>query len=336
MKERQDWKRILPGLAISVVALAVVFYFADLSQVIEALRLADYRLVFLVVLSTLGWLGFRAILWRTLLLEQATLRQTFLTVNEGYLINNVLPLRLGEVARAFLLSRKAPPGFLQVFSTVIIERALDMLMAAGLLLSTLPFVVNASWAMQAAIGAGGLVLVGLAVLYLLARYPDWVVRQFKVIARRWPTVDRVGSEQLSVFLSGLSVLTDGKRFLRAIFWLILNWSVALFQYFVLLRAFYPQAKLLWAAFSLGVVPLGAAAPSSPGALGVLEASMVGALSVFGLDASTALAIAITGHAINYLVTGVIGIYALVLDGVQISRVGDFYRQLRDIKPEENI
>jgi uncharacterized protein (TIRG00374 family) len=336
VKERQDWKRILPGLAISLIALAAVFYFADLSQVIAALRLADYRLVFLVVLSTLGWLSVRAILWRTLLLEQATTRQTFLTVNEGYLINNVLPLRLGEVARAFLLSRKAPPGFLQVFSTIIIERALDLLMAVGLLLSTLPFVVNASWAMQAAIGAGGLVLAGLVVLYLLAHYPDWVVEQFEKITKRWPAIGRVGGEQLGVFLSGLSVLTDGKRFLRAIFWLILNWSVALFQYYVLLRAFYPGAPLLWAAFSLGVVPLGAAAPSSPGALGVLEASMVAALSVFGLDASTALAVAITGHAINYAVTGIIGIYALVLDGVQLSRVGDFYKQLRDIKPEENI
>jgi uncharacterized protein (TIRG00374 family) len=319
-----------------VIALAVVFYFADFSQVIDALRLADYRLVFLVGLATLVWLGVRGILWRILLLEQATFRQTFLTVNEGYLINNVLPLRLGEVARAFLLSKKAPLGFLQVFSTIIIERALDLLIAAGLLLITLPFVVNASWAMQAAIGAGSLVLVGLAVLYLLARYPDWVIQQFEKITVRWPAIGRVGSEQLGIFLSGLSVLTDGKRFLRVFFWLIINWSVALFQYYTLLRAFYPQATLLWAAFSLGVVPLGAAAPSSPGAVGVLEASMVAALSVFGLDASTSLAVAITGHAINYLVTGVIGIYALVLDGVQISRVGDFYRQLRDIKPKENI
>ena len=132
VKINQDWKRILPGLLVSLIALAVVFYFADLDLVLDALRLADYRLVFIIVLLTTVWLAIRGVVWRTLLCEEATFSQVFLTVNEGYLINNILPLRLGEVARAFLLSRKAGLGFWRVFSTILIERALDLMMAAGL------------------------------------------------------------------------------------------------------------------------------------------------------------------------------------------------------------
>jgi hypothetical protein len=322
----------LPGLIVSMIALAVVFYLADLDQVIAALRLADYRLILLVSLLTLVWLGIRSQVWRTLLQEKASFGQVFMTINEGYLINNVLPLRLGEVARAYLLSRKAGLSFWEVFPTVLIERALDLLIAVGLLLSTLPFVVNASWAFEAALGAGGLVLIGLTLFYLLARNPDWVIRLSKKVKLGRRSLAETFRKPLGAFLSGLSVLTDGKRFLRAVLWTTLNWGVAFLQYYLLLRAVFPEAKFLWAAFSLGVVPLGAAAPSSPGALGVFEASMVGALSVFGLDASISLAVAIIGHAINYLVTGLIGVYALVQDGIQISRMGDLYRQLADIDP----
>jgi hypothetical protein len=78
-------------------------------------------------------------------------------------------------------------------------------------------------------------------------------------------------------------------------------------------------------FSLGVAALGIAAPSSPGAVGVLELSIVGALSLFGLDASVALALALTIHVIQYLITGLLGSYALAKDGDSLM---DLYRRVR--------
>jgi hypothetical protein len=100
--------------------------------------------------------------------EQATYR-AFYTINEGYLLNNILPFRLGEVARAFLMSRKAGVNFWQVVPSILIERALDLAIAAGLFLATLPFVIGVSWAREAAIGIGIVVLEGLGLIYLLAR-----------------------------------------------------------------------------------------------------------------------------------------------------------------------
>jgi len=239
------------------------------------------------------------------------------------------------VARGYLISQKAGEGagktlsFMEAISTILIERALDVAIAAGLLLSTLPFVVGAGWAMEAAIAAGSLVLVGLATFYLLARYRTWAIAQFDRLAVRWPRLQGAASRQLSAFLNGLAVLTDFKRFLRAIAWMFVNWGIAIAQYFVLLSAFYPEARLLWAAFALGVTALGIAAPSSPGAVGVLELAMVGALSAFNLDPSTALAAALTSHLTNYLVTGVLGAFALARDGLTLSGV---FRQAQRISP----
>ena len=327
----KDWKRILPGLIVSAISLAAVFYIADIRLLVEALRLADYRLVALAGLLAVVWLGVRAIVWRTLLQEKATYKQVFSTVNEGYLLNNILPFRLGEVARAFLLSGKAALSFWEVFSTILIERALDVAMAAGLLLSTLSFIVGASWAWQAAVGTIALVLTGLAALYLLARNQEWALTQFEKLTSRWAVLNRIGRTQLPRFISGLSVLTDTSRFLRTIAWMIVNWGIALVQYYLLLLAFFPDGEFLWAAFSLAVTALGIAAPSSPGAVGVFELATVAALSVFGLSTSVALAYALTAHLLNYLITGVLGAYALARDGETIS--GLYYR-LRRIPGDE--
>lgn len=330
-RSKKDWQRILPGLVISLLSLAVVFYFVDLGQLRDALRLADYRLVLIGLVGSLVWLAVRGLAWQALLKQSASFRQVFLALNEGYLLNNFLPFRLGEVGRAFLLARKAGLDFWQVLSSILIERSLDLLLAAGLLLSTLPLVAGASWARQASILVGIVVLAGMVVLYLLARNRDWALRLFDHFAERWKLLNRLGGKILPAFLSGLSILTDEAQFIRAAGLMILDWALAFFQYYLLMRAFFPEAKPLWAAFSLGVTALGIAVPSSPGAVGVMELSLVGALSIFGLNPSTALAFALTSHIIQYLTTGALGIYALSKEGE--SLVG-LYRRVRGVQKDE--
>lgn len=308
----------------------------DFRLLIDALRKANYRLVALGYLLALVWLALRGIVWRTLLQEKVTWWQSFLTINEGYLLNNFLPFRLGEVGRAFLMSGKAGLSFWEVISTILVERALDVSISAVLLLSTLPFVVEVTWAKQAAIGAGSIMVVGLIVLYLLARYREWAMKQYKNFAKRWAVLSKYGGEQLEGFLSGLAVLTDVRRFLRFIFWMLLNWGVAVGQFYLILLAFFPEGKFLWAAFLLGVIALGIAVPSTPGNLGAFELAAVGALLVFGLDESQATAMAVTAHLSNYLITGILGAFGLAQDGETLSSL---YNQLRNISrdkaPETN-
>ncbi len=325
----QDWRRLAPGLIISVLSLAVLLYFINLRDFARALQVADYRFVLGSIVCSILWMMVRAKAWRTLLQEQATYSQVFFTMSEGYLLNNILPFRLGEVGRCFLMGKKANLGFWQVFSSILIERALDMTIAVALLLSTLPFVVGANWARQASILVGGVVLFGLGMLYLLARYRVWALALFNRLGVRWPILIRMGGRMIPAFLSGLAVLTDAGRFMRAVFWMVLNWLLAIAQYAVLMRAFFPNAQLLWAAFGLGVLALGIAAPSSPGAVGLLEASLVGALSLFGLDPSVSLAFAITAHIIGYLLYGITGAYGLARDGESLGSLYQSLRQLRE-------
>jgi hypothetical protein len=100
----------------------------------------------------------------------------------------------------------------------------------------------------------------MAVLYLLARNQERALSLFERLGRRWPWLARRGGKVITSFISGLSILTDGLRFLYAVGWMLINWLVAVVQYYVMVKAFFPDARLLWAAFSLGVAALGIACP----------------------------------------------------------------------------
>jgi uncharacterized protein (TIRG00374 family) len=313
-----------------VVALAVVFSMLDLRKFGQALLQADLRFLLAGASISLLWLVVRGFVWRTLLQNKASYRDSFFTINEGYLLNNILPFRLGEIARAFLMGRKAGLDFWQVIPSILIERALDLAIAVGLFLCTLPFVIGVSWAKQAAIGTGIVVLAGLIFIYLLAHSRQRVLAWIDRAAERYSVVKRLAGRRVIAFFDGLGILTDGRLFLKALGWEVLNWLVGILQYYLLLHAFFPQPNLLWVLFALGVGALGIAAPSSPGAIGVFEAVLVGALVVFGVDASTATAFALSTHIISYLLTGLIGGFGLYKDGESLSGL---YTRLGKMKSE---
>ena len=322
-----EWKRILPGLLISLIALGVVLFYADLGDVIEALRVADYRLIILAPFLFVITVAARGIAWRTILEEQVSYSRVFWTLNEGFLLNNILPFRLGELGRAFLLSRTSDLRFWQVLSTIVVERIFDVAMMATLLLITLPFALGADtiWALNSAIIAAFLVIVGFAALYLAARYPIGVLSLFDKFIGPAKRLHRFGRPKTEAFLEGLGALTNPWRFLKVLFWMALMWGINVSWYFLVLRAFIPDAPILWATFSVGVAALGVAAPSSPAFVGVLEAAVVGALAVFGVDASVALAYAVVAHAIYFVITVVLGTFALVRDGASL---GQLYADIR--------
>jgi glycosyltransferase 2 family protein len=321
-KSTRSW---LPGVIISMAAIAAVLYKVDLHKTVDAIRSARYWLLLIVVGTGLVWLLVRAMVWRTLLREKASYRDVFFTVNEGYLLNNVLPFRLGELGRAFLLGRKTELGFMGVLPSIVVERILDFAFAAAILIASVPFVVGASSAGRIAALVGSLMVLGLVSLYLVARNHDWALGMFERVTKRWPRVHDQGSQFLLPLFTGLSILTDTWLFLRALLWMFLDWAISVGQFYLTLLAFFPHAQPIWALFVLGVLALGNAIPSLPGAIGIFEAALVGALTLVSGNQSTSLAVALVSHFFNYVLTGMIGAFALSREGETLMGV---YRQLR--------
>jgi uncharacterized protein (TIRG00374 family) len=322
------WKstrRWLPGVIISLAAIAALLHFVDLHRFVEAVRSANYWLLLIVFSGSILWLLVRGMVWLTLLRGKATFRDTFLTVCEGYLLNNFLPFRLGEIGRAFLMGRKSKLGFMEVLPTIVIERIMDLAFAAAILLSAIPFVVGATEAARVAVVIGALVVIGLVALYILARNRTWALGVFDRLSIRWPAFQKQGGDFLASLFSGLSILTDGWLFVRVILWMSLNWLISIITFYLLLLAFFPKATPIWSLFGLGAQAFGNAIPSLPGAVGTFEAAFVGAITMVSGDQSTALAAALVAHFSNYLFTGIFGLYALSTEGETLMGI---YRQLR--------
>jgi uncharacterized protein (TIRG00374 family) len=329
----KDVKRWLPGAMISILLIAVILYFVDLGAMLDALRNANYPL--LLVAFSLGfvWLLIRALVWRTLLRSRASFSDVFWTIGEGYLLNNFLPFRLGEVGRAFLLSRKSGLQFMEILPTIVIERTMDLGYSAIVLLAALPFVVGAEGAERVGIIVGAIVLTGFVMLYLLSRNNQWALDLFHKFSARWPSLQKLGGSFLESFFAGLGVLTDGWLFLRFLFWMTLNWGVAIVSYYLMIRAFFPQAQLVWGMFGLGAAAFGGAVPALPGAVGTFEGALGGAITLLTGDQSTALAVALTGRLYNYINSGVIGGIGLLREGQTLSGV---YEQLKNFRSKESM
>jgi uncharacterized protein (TIRG00374 family) len=323
----KDVKRWLPGAIVSVVLIAVILYYVDLAAVLRAIAHANPAFLLVAFATGFVWLMVRAVVWRTLLRNRASYSDVFWTIGEGYLLNNFLPFRLGEVGRAYLISRKSEVTFMEAIPTIIIERAMDLGYSAIILLAALPFVVGSEGAQEIGIIIGAVVITGFVILYLLARYNQWALNIFHKLSARWPSIQKLGGSFLEQFFAGLSVLTDGWLFLRFLFWMTLNWAIAIASYFLIIRAFFPQAQVTWGMFGLGAAAFGGAIPSLPGAVGTFEGAFGGAITLLTGDQSTALAVALTGRLYNYINSGVVGGIGLLRDGQTLSGI---YGELKKI------
>ncbi len=320
-------KKWLPGAFVSLALGWAILRAVDLPRTLAAFRAADARFLLAAFFLNVLWLLVRGIVWRTLLRERASYRETFITLGEGYLMNNFLPFRLGELGRAFFLSRKSPLPFAEVLSTIVVERVFDLVISAGIFVAVAPFIVETGNAARAGYLVGGGVFIALLALYLLAKNETRAMDAFRALRQRIPKLGAV-EDMTRAFLQGLSALADGALFFRFLGWMLFNWGIAIAQYFCIIAAFFPQATLKWGAFVLSAAAFGGAIPSLPGALGTLEAAIGGALQLLSGDFSTALAAALVIRFFNYLFSGAVGIYGFTREGKTLSGV---YRELSAFK-----
>jgi uncharacterized protein (TIRG00374 family) len=127
-------RQFLIGIAVSIIFLAWALSNEDLGKIAGALGGANY----LALVPALGiyFLGVwvRAVRWRVLLkpiAPRVTLAKTFEVVVIGYMANDVLPARIGELVRAYVLSKREGVRKTATLATILVERIFDGLTMVG-------------------------------------------------------------------------------------------------------------------------------------------------------------------------------------------------------------
>ncbi|MCG8592204.1 MAG: flippase-like domain-containing protein [Proteobacteria bacterium] len=298
----RDW-RVWLSVAITVLCLWLAARdvpFEDLRQ-----ALADVKLGWLIAGSVPAYVAsiyFRALRWRHLTepLGAIPMPALFRATSIGFLVNNLVPLRIGEFVRSWYLARESGCSLAAVVGTVVVERVLDTITVLLIAVGGLAYVGRSS-------NAGGMLelgatlllpvaLVPLVGLVVLRVAPEPVIALIHGLARPLPTrwADRIEG-LVRGFANGLGALRGGSH----LFWIALHsvsiWLIcSVIPLWVAFAAFGLELgtwteTLATAWIMLAALGVAVAIPSAPGFVGPYQLAFVEVLERFGVDGATALA-----------------------------------------------
>lgn len=296
--------RVWLGLVISAGFLAYAFQGQHPAEIWAALRRADLRWVVPALGLYFAGVWMRAVRWSVLLrpLVGASARGVLPVVVVGYTANNVLPLRMGELVRAYLLGRRYGVRKTAALATIAVERLFDgltmlvfMLAAAG----AISFTAELRRLTVIAVLLFVAVLLGLLLLMLGGGLRDRLLR----LALR-PLPDRLAerAERMAVsFLGGLGVLTRKGDLGLVALTSLLAWGFEASMYWTIARGFGPPVEtavgVAGALLTTGVANLATLVPAAPGYIGTFEAGVVLAVNgALDVPRGLALSYAILVHA----------------------------------------
>ena len=324
-------KRLLIAFLATAVIGGLFFWFVDLNQVTELLRLADWRYLSAAVAALVVAYILLALRWRYLLGNQPGFIPSFHSVNLSNLVNSLTPIP--EIALRVLItgqgSGMSVPG---ATSGMLVERSLEQVMRVlaflvALLTGYVVSINSGSIALNA-----GLIIVFLVSMALLLRNAERFILWIQTQLTRFPRLDQPRVESvLTDLVTGLK-MAGGPRQLT-IGWLMsfAIWGAFfVFAYLVLigLNIHLPFPQMI----AISMLTLAVAPPSAPGTPGLYQATIVGALSLIaGLDLALMTTYAIMIHILQVLPLLILGFWGAMGTNLNLRSL---LRQKQQVVPVE--
>ncbi len=316
--------RLAFSLAISAVFLAAAVRNVDWNEAGAALRTANYLYILPMLPVTVWTLYIRAQRWRVFLRAVGVppMRILVAATNIGFMANMVLPLRVGEVVRPVLVSRREGLPLSGVLASALLERIFDMftiLFLFGVAASIVP--VSDEIRQWGGMLTGVAVTVGGAVA-LVRWQEDLALGLVRRICGVLPP--RLGQPVVGFaagFVKALGMLDRPASFVRAFAWSLYLWVAIATLYVFAFLAFHLAVPMLVGAVVLtAVVAIAVSVPSAPGYIGSFQLGCVLGLAIFAVAESEALAFSIVVHLTQFVAVIGAGLYSLWTENVSLREV----------------
>ena len=322
---RRRWLMFAIGLLISLAFLWIALRDLHLEDVQAALRGANYWWLIPGVAVYFVSVWFRAWRWGFLLRgsKQVSANRLFPVVVIGYMGNNILPFRLGELLRAYVLWRREAINVGTALTTALLERLFDGLTMVLFVLFGLLFVPLSAFLSRLVIIASAVFLSALVVFLVLAARPTLMRRVAQtLIDRLVPSRFRTPlSGLVEGVVEGLECLRSGRDVLVLFAVTVWIWILETGKYWLVSLAF-ADLNLPYVAIVLmgGAVNLLTALPSLPGYVGTFEIG-IKILESIGAPSGSAGSHVLVLHAILLLPVTLLGLVFMALEGVQWTDIG---------------
>jgi glycosyltransferase 2 family protein len=304
------------------------------AELLQQLREANVGMLVLAAIVATAIFPLRAARW-VVLLEPIAPGLRFMdawrAVAIGMMINNVLPARAGELARAYALSRETRAvSFTSALASIALDRVFDALIVFALMFGAMlapGFPAGATIAGRPAtalLGTWGVatLLVVMAGAVLVAFRPDIVRRVAVRVARAvLPSWEARVATLVDHATAGLAVLRSPSRFVRVAGWTVLHWLTNALAFWIAFRAVGIAAPFSAALFLQGLIAIGVAIPSSPGFFGPFEAFAKAGLQIYRVPGTLAVTWAVGFHLLSFIPITALGAF-------YFSRLGLSLRELR--------
>jgi uncharacterized protein (TIRG00374 family) len=315
----KNWKFWL-GMVISAVALYLTLRDVDFAAFVQAMATAHAAWFLPGAFLFLGGLAIRALRWATLMGE-APFNITFHAMNIGYMLNMVLPFRVGEIGRAVVIGQRTDVSAATALSSIVVERLLDLAAVVLMFVVFAQFIpMDAVLARAATISAGLVVvlLIGVGVvIWQSARFEGILARVLahlpRVNAQRW-------LQRYRDFCAGFKLINSGRRLAIVLLTTLGIWLAQILITWFAMAAFLP-ARMDQAGLMLVAANLGGAAPSAPGGLGPVQFFARTALVVpFNVDPTQATAFVFVWSLAQQLALIVLGMVGMVRIGLSFGQL----------------
>ena len=332
MKDKKTWI----GIIISVAAIYFCARGLDFRKVAEGFKQANYLYLIPAIIFIYLSIWLRAPRWRILLHDvdkKISLMRLFRIAIIGFMGNSVFPARLGELMRAYFLSKNEDVTFTHSVTTIALERVFD-LFALVVFLSTvllvLPFPAEVIEQNQNALNllqksgyiSTGMLMGFVVFIFFLLRFPRQTFGVIDFLSSKISENFRKKIHGImdSIF-KGLESVKDVKSIVLSLIYSLLVWlSITLSEYMILL-AFDLNIGIFGAAFICVAIAFAVAAPSAPGYVGIFHAACILVLvNFFGESKDLGGAVAVVMHGYQWIFIVLGGLIFLPVEGISLKEV----------------
>lgn len=306
-------KNLVIGTIISVFFLYLSMRGIEWDVLWSVLR--DTRASYLVPALIIGMLShyFRAYRWKFMLLtiKRISTNSLFVATMIGLMANNLLPARLGEFVRAYVLGQREEISRTASFATIVYERIVDVFSLLVLLWVLLLRVPGPEWLARSALWLLAANVLLMAAMLAMERYRNVVIR-FVAWASR-PLSERVRGQIHRVtegYIDGLAGMIQARTLLPIALSSMLVWGFALVAVYLCFGALAIEVPYIASVAVVVLIAMGSMIPSAPAYLGTTQYACVLSLGLFGVGKSEALAYSILFHALQFFPVTALGLYFL--------------------------
>jgi len=301
--------RAVLGTTVSVVAIAIVMTSVDVGRSLAVLGAAQLQWIAAAAVCIGTDVIIRGVRWQRLLapIRRIAFGSVLSYLLIGYLANNVLPARLGELVRSHYLGDREGLSRTTALGTVVVERVVDTAVVVAIAAFAI-LVLNVRGVITSTVAVGGAIVALLVVLLAIAvaahRLPGatsaagWI--------SRWPRVGQVAAR----LRGGLAVAGRPRTLVEALVLSAAAWAATLLAFAAAGQAVGLELRIGEAALIASGVALATAIPAGPGYLGTYEIAAVTLAEALGRPAEPAFALALIVHATILLLTSIGGLAAL--------------------------